>query len=63
MSETKTDKELAIDLTIELIKVRGNVIASIDDPLAKSNKINDWLKTSEVKRTFEEIYSTIQGGK
>ncbi|WP_026574494.1 hypothetical protein [Bacillus sp. UNC438CL73TsuS30] len=56
---SKTDKELATELTIAVIKAKADIISSIDANMVKDNKVKEWLNDSQITQTFNKIYATI----
>jgi hypothetical protein len=62
MSERlKSDKELATELTIAVIKARAEIIGSIDaeNIVAKKNNTNELLNDSVVTDLFNKIHAAI----
>jgi len=60
LSENKTARELAIELTTAIVKARGDVIASINHNTGTVQQLDKWLSTSEILDVFEKTYSSIK---
>ncbi|AJK89654.1 MULTISPECIES: hypothetical protein [Lysinibacillus] len=58
---TKTNRELATDLTIAVVKARAEIISSYGEGNegAKQNQLNSALGDTAITTTFEKIYKSI----
>lgn len=59
--EYKADKDLAIELTIAVVKARADIISSMEAGSinAKRTNMNDYLSDEKVTETFDRIYATL----
>lgn len=57
---TKTNKELAIEMTMAVVEARAKVVASIDgNNTAIQNQLESLFSDNAIVNTFEEIYKTV----
>ncbi|MEA0556441.1 hypothetical protein U1P98_22950 [Lysinibacillus irui] len=56
----KTDKELAVELTIAVVKAKADIITSIqDNNSAKQTQLATTLSDAVTTATFNQIYQAI----
>ena len=57
----KTDKELATELTMAVIKAKADIISSISENsiTVRENLINTELTDENIANTFSKFYTTI----
>jgi len=56
----KTDKELAVELTIAVVKAKADIITSIqDNNSAKQTQLATALSDAVTTETFNQIYQAI----
>ncbi len=59
MTEVKTDTELAVELTIAVVKARADIISSIEHNATRLNKLDSTLSDAVTTATFNQIYQAI----
>lgn len=60
MTERRTDKELAVELTVAVLKARADVIVSIEgNNSATQHQLTTVLNDAQATETFNQIYEAI----